>query len=88
MNKREIILEALFLACSVVISIVLSNNVDLSTLELGALVNIYTPPIVGFCSMFLYALIAWFLKENRKIVLILLISINLVVGIILHYCDF
>lgn len=88
LKKHERPNEWLLLIGSIIISIVLATCIDLSILELGALVNIFLPPLVGVCTLVCNFMLGRYVHGFRKAVLVVLIGINLAVGVILHFFDF
>lgn len=73
---------------SIIISVVLSTTVNLSKLELGALANIFFPPIIGIITIAIYFLGTWLIKKSRFFLIILLCLFNIFVGIFFHFSNF
>src|SRR5688572_7784927 len=46
-------------------SFILANAIDMSGYELGALINMFWPPILGVACILVYIVTAWITKNNR-----------------------
>ena len=76
------------ITASILISIILSISVDLSKLELGALANVFFPPIIGIVTVCIYTLTFSIIKRTSIILTAILCLINILTGIIFHFIDF
>ena len=56
-------------------------GVPTGNLEMAAIANYFGPPIVGIVSLLLFAIIDYFFKKPRLIVVLILVLINVAVGI-------
>lgn len=70
-----------------VISFIFANSVDYSTLELGALYNLFVPPVIGLVSLILFLLLSLFIKKIRplRIIIGILCVYNIYVGFALLF---
>jgi hypothetical protein len=72
---------ALILTSFLIAWFIANVGVNYDRMELGALANLFVPPVCGFASLFLFAVVDYFYKKPRLIIVILLILFNLYVGI-------
>ncbi len=87
MQKRPRILHLGLIGISSVISWVLATTVDLNQLELGALFNMYFPPLLGIVTFILFTILC-LITDNRAIRLIILTlfcGLNLYMGLAFHF---
>lgn len=75
------------LLCSVVGSFIIAVKVDMSSFELGALLNFFLPPIIGIITLLIFLGVCWISKNLtvRIIVLSLLCLYNLYAGLQLRH---
>lgn len=75
------------IAISTLISIVLSNTVDITNYELGALYNWFWPPISGFTVGIIFLLISFLTKKSyiRLTALVIGCSYLIYIGIAFHF---
>lgn len=76
----------LIILLSAVISTILANTVDMTHYELGALINLLWPPILGILSLIVFLVICLIFKSPvvRLITLTVISLYLLYVGIALH----
>ncbi|HZH64681.1 MAG TPA: hypothetical protein VEY10_07285 [Flavisolibacter sp.] len=60
-------------------------GVEHQKLEMAAIANIFIPPICGGISLLLFAIIDYFFKRPRLMVVILLVLVNLCIGIAIRW---
>ncbi len=81
-------MHIILIVFSIIVSVVLSISVDLSKLELGALANIFFPPVIGIITIGIYVFVILTTKETSIILLKVLCLINLLVGVLFHFFNF
>jgi len=64
---------------STIISWIISMSTDLNRLELGALANLFFPPLIGICSIVIYMISYWI---NKKISILIMI----ILSVLIIYC--
>lgn len=72
---------------SCVVSIVLSNTADLDKKELGALANVFYPPIVGIISILFYWVAVRIFRWNPTVIMIIACLFNIATGFKLRFFD-
>ncbi|AMR33528.1 hypothetical protein A0256_19920 [Mucilaginibacter sp. PAMC 26640] len=84
--KNRLYLQFILLTISIAIAILIAVTVPLQKDELGALVNIYLPILIGVVSLFIYGGISIISKNTsiRLISLTVFILLNIVIGIRLN----
>jgi hypothetical protein len=73
---------------SIIVSWVLAMTTDLSGLELGALANLFFPPMLGIVTVLIYVVLGLVLKRYRLVIVIILCLLNISLGIIFHFFNF
>ncbi|HVM89541.1 MAG TPA: hypothetical protein VMT76_15240 [Puia sp.] len=77
---------ALIILVSAIASWLIDNvAVNYDRMELGALANLFVPPIIGFVSLILFLLLDWRFPKARFWVTIIFVVINLFIGIEIRY---
>ena len=74
------------LALSTFVSFLLATTVDMTTYELGALINYLWPPFVGVMTIILFIILSFIFKRLRLVIamIILFCLYNLYIGFALH----
>lgn len=76
--------RSMILFVSIVISFILSNTADATGSGLGALFNLFIPPVLGIITIVLFFLSNYINKTAGLIVLILTCWLNVSVGLMIH----
>lgn len=72
----------LIVAASVVVACLIANiGVDYNRMELGALVNLFGPPIVGVISILVFALLNWAFPKVRVATTVIFCLLNLIIAL-------
>ncbi len=76
----------MIICTSAFISFLLAITVDMSTYELGGLINFFWPPFIGLASILFFLICCWKIKTPKaRIVIVALLSIyNIYIGLSLH----
>ena len=75
-----------FIAISILISCIFALSVNLTQYELGALYNMFVPPIIGIGTIILFLIANPIVKSLRAQIIILIIcAINLYTGTVYHF---
>jgi len=81
--KKSIAL--LLIAASTVLSVVISMAfINYGAMELGALIYLIVPVIIGIFSSVLFFLLDHFLKNRRTRVTVCIVALNIFVGILMR----
>ena len=80
----------LLIVIAIIISCILSmTNPRIGNMEMAALLNLYLPPVVAIFSMLIFLVFTVgfkeFFKRNYRVIASLLVAINLITGIYLHF---
>jgi len=88
--KKTIRNHLIYIALSIVLSWSISMSADLVKLELGVIINIIYPIILGVLSITIYFIGSWIFKgsKGRLIFLIIAILLNLSTGLYIRFVDF
>ncbi len=60
-------------------------GVHYEELEMGAIANLFGPPLCGLISLLLFAIIDYFFKRHRLIVVVLFMLLNLCIGVVVRF---
>jgi multidrug transporter EmrE-like cation transporter len=87
---KQKILSVFLIILSIFISWFISMSANLNTLELGALINLIYPFLVGFGTIGFYLIGTWIFKgsKSRLLFLIIAILLNLSTGLYIRFVDF
>jgi len=75
------------IALSIIISCLLALSVDINKYELGAIYNMFIPPIIGIGTIILFLIANPITKQlkTQLIILIICFSINVYTGLVYHF---
>jgi hypothetical protein len=59
-------------------------GVDTGKMEMGALANLFVPPIIGLATLVIFLLLDWIFPRIRLVIMVLFIIGNLTTGIIIR----
>ena len=80
----------LFIIISIILSWCIAMSADLGRLELGAMINLVYPILIGLLLLGFYAIITLFSRAEkvRFMVSIIIVFLNLATGIYIRFVDF
>ena len=87
--KKTIRSHLIYIVISIILSWCISMSADLVKLELGVIINIIYPIIIGVLSLATYLIGSWIFKESKgRLFLIIAILLNLSTGLYIRFVDF
>ena len=89
-NKGTLLGQVFCIGLSVLLSWLIAMSADLVELELGALVNMFYPILIGIFSILAFLLAARFLKHTKWLtfVFVLIMMMNVASGLYIRFVDF
>ena len=75
----------LTIVCSVIISWLIANiSVDYDRMEMGALINLLGPFLIGVASLMLFAIVNWIAPNATLFLTIILSLANVLIGVLIR----